>query len=351
MIDLNAKQAWAEALGVSLAAIELYLSSDVIDLHIDTFIWQRLFGYQLRREHGRGPLFGHFLGHADLPRVRRAELSGAQWVITTNPLRTRRGKRDAFFENLDELTRTLSLDEGVRVVRNLAEYRAAREAGCHAAFIAVQGGNALEHDLDDFDRIPDDVLLRVTLMHFTRSRIGAPALPRMLRSGDQRLSTFGAEYVRRLNEKRIFVDLAHISREGFFGAVEAHDASQPLIVTHAGCDAVYPHFRNVTDEQLRAVADTGGVIGVMFQRGFLGPGRPKAERIVDHLAHIVDTVGPDHAALGSDFDGAIVPPQDLPSVLELPRLVQLMLERGFGEDVIVKILGENFLRALGMLRG
>ena len=90
----------------------------------------------------------------------------------------------------------------------------------------------------------------------------------------------------------------------------------------------------------------------MFHSNFLGdrPWSGRAERIVDHLSHVVRVAGEDCPALGSDFDGAIVPPRDLRSVLELPRLVQLMLDRGFSTELVQKILGKNFLRVLGAVR-
>ncbi len=341
----------AESLGISERAVALYRSSDVIDLHIDTFIWRRVFGYDLNKRHGTGLLDARFFGQADVPRVLAAGLSGAQWVITTNPLRTRQGKRDTFVANLEALMRVLEASGAIEIATNAAEYRAARARGKHAAFIAVQGGNALEHDLSELEGLAGGKLLRVTLMHFTRSRIGAPALPPRLVFGERGLTSFGADMVRALNAARIFVDLAHISREGFADVIAVHDASQPILITHTGCDGVYPHWRNATDDQLRAVAATGGVIGVMFQGQFLSPRPVMAEHVVDHLQHIVEVVGEDYAALGSDFDGAIIPPRDLKSVLELPRLVELMLRRGFAERAIRKILGLNFLRALSLLRG
>jgi len=341
----------AESLGISERALALYRSSDVIDLHIDTFIWRRMFGYDLNKRHGTGLLDARFFGQADVPRVLAAGVTGAQWVITTNPLRTRQGKRDTFVANLEALTTMLEASGEIEITTSAVEYRAARARGKHAAFIAVQGGNALEHDLADFDTLASGKLLRVTLMHFTRSRIGAPALPPLFVFGERGLTAFGADMVRALNRSRIFVDLAHISREGFADVVKVHDASQPLVITHTGCDGVYPHWRNATDDQLRAIAATGGVIGVMFQGQFLSPGTVVAEHVIDHLQHIVEVVGEDYAALGSDFDGAIIPPRDLKSVLDLPRLVELMLRRGFGERVIRKILGLNFLRALSLLRG
>jgi membrane dipeptidase len=343
----------AQALGISQAAVELWLAAEPIDLHIDTFIWQRLFGYDPRRRHGTGPFDARLFGQADLPRCLEAGLAGAIWVITTQPLRSRAGKQRAFFANLARLERTLGEAPGVALVRSHAEYRAARARGLHAALIGVQGGNALELSLDDLARPELDSVSLITLLHMTRSRLGAPALPRALTRGDQHLTPFGTEYVRRLNERRILVDLAHISRTGFWDALAAHDKSLPLTISHGACDAIHPHFRNLDDQQLRALADRGGVVGVLVHTDYLAAARRAAttvEHVVDHLQHIVRTLGEDYAALGSDFDGFIIPPRDLKSVLELPRLVDAMLRRGFAERTVRKILGENFLRVLAALR-
>ncbi len=339
--------------GVSRAALELLSSSEVIDLHVDTFIWQRMFGYDLTRQHGTGPFDGRLLGQADVPRCLRAGMTGAYWIITTNPLRTRAGRRRAFFENLRTLTGTLGTSPQARVVDSLHAYRAARAAGKHAAFIGVQGGNALEAELDDFDRPELGALSLVTLLHFTRSRIGAPALPRALRRGDPHLTPFGADYVRKLNQRRILVDLAHISHEGFWDVIAVHDKSLPLTVSHGGCNAVHAHFRNLDDAQLRAVADTGGVFGILVNSDFIyaGPRRKASvEHVVDHVVHALATIGEDHVALGSDFDGFIIPPRDLKSVLDLPRLVDALLRRGLSEQSVRKLLGTNFLRVLAALR-
>jgi membrane dipeptidase len=169
--------------------------------------------------------------------------------------------------------------------------------------------------------------------------------------GDQGLTAFGKDYVRRMNARRIFVDLAHINRKGFFEAVEVHDRSQPLIVSHTGVTGVRPHWRNIDDEQIRAVADTGGVVAVMYQSSFLGDSmNGEASWVVDHLEHIVKVAGEDVPALGSDWDGAIIPPRGLRDCRELPRLVAIMLERGWTETRVRKVLGDNYLRALAALR-
>jgi membrane dipeptidase len=342
--------AWAAALGISREAVEIYLASDVIDLHLDSFIWTRIFGYDLTRRHGHGLLGARFYSQVDLPRIREACVTGGIWVITTNPLRGAAGRERAFAKNLARLTSILeSVPDDVELVRDAAGYRRAVAAGKHAAFLGVQGGNALDAQgaLDALDQR----IVRVTLVHLSTSSLGVTSSPLARAAGG--LTDAGRAYVEALDAKRIFVDLAHIDRRGFFDAVEAHDPSLPLIVTHTGVTGITPHWRNLDDEQLRAVADTGGTVGVMYQSSFLGEpffgGRASA--IADHLVHIVKTVGDEHASLGSDWDGAIVPPRDMPTCLELPRVVELLLARKLSPDSIQKILGGNFLRSLALLRG
>ncbi|HEX7670084.1 MAG TPA: membrane dipeptidase, partial [Polyangiaceae bacterium] len=345
-------EGWAEALSISREAVDLYLSSDVIDLHVDSFIWDRILGYDLTRRHGHGVLGARFYSQVDFPRMLAAGITGAEWVITTNPLRGSAGRARAFFRNLGRLRAIFdTVSDQFRVVRTEAEYRAARASGKHGAFIAIQGGNALDHDLTDYRKIEDNVVTRVTLVHLSSSSFGSTSSPLKLR--DHGLTQRGRELVEVLDEQRIFVDLAHISPKGFWGAVDAHDRSLPLIVTHTGVSGVYPHWRNLTDDQIRAIANSGGTVGVMFHSSFLGESAlgGRAAKIADHLEHIVNVAGEDHASLGSDWDGAIVTPRDLPTCLELPRLVQILLSRGHSHERIQKILGGNFLRTLRALRG
>jgi membrane dipeptidase len=345
---------WARVLGVSREAVELYLASDVIDLHVDSFIWQRLFGKNpLERQRGLPFLPGVALGHADLPRLREAHVGGATWVVTTNPFREGHERVATFLENVERLRETLaSAPELVSLVTTAAEYRTARAAGRHAAFIGVQGGSAFDQDLSVLDRLPPGLLLRVTLMHLTRSELGGPSSPvaGFARTG---LGARGSELVRRLDEQRIFVDLAHASPATFWDAVRAHDRSLPLVVTHTGVSGVHRHWRNLDDSQLRAVAETGGVVGIIYHSPYLGDPiwAGRLETIVRHLEHVRRVLGDDYPALGSDWDGFIVTPRDMPTCLELPRLVECMLRRGWPPAAIQKTLGGNFLRTLTAMRG
>jgi membrane dipeptidase len=344
-------QGLVQRLGISHEAAELYLSSEVLDLHIESFSFHRSVGYDVRRRHRLGPFRGLLFGHADFPRLLEAGLSGGTWIISTNPLQPREERGEVFSNNLREL---LGLFEEARdhftVVRDYAEYRAARRAGKHAAFLGVQGGNAFDAGPEEIERC-SRWILRVTLLHLTNSRLGVTSSP--LSGGGGGLSSWGAEFVRLLNAKRIGVDLAHIDRKGFWDAVHVHDRTQPLLVTHTGVSGVHRHWRNIDDDQIRAVADTGGTVGIMYHAPFLGDRlrRGRAERIVEHLEHVRRVAGADYASLGSDWDGAIDTPRDMPTCLELPRLVDIMLRRGWTSDDVQKVLGQNFLRVVRHLRG
>lgn len=347
-------------LPISPEALALYQSSDVVDLHIDTFIWQRFGIYDLAKRHAGG-LFGTRLyGQVDLPRIHEARVTGAYWSITTNPFRSAAARGRTFDANLKHLSRVLASDPNVAIVASASEYARARSAGKHAAFVGIQGGNALDHAPDALERLRASPVTRVTLVHLSTSALGVTSAPafglgfvnKAAASPEGGLTPTGLDYVRALNELRIFVDLAHVSRAGFWDAVKVHAKDRPFIVSHTGVAGVTPHWRNLDDAQIRAVADAGGVAGVIFQSSFLGGSAwgGQAAQVVDHLEHLVKVGGESVAALGSDFDGLIVPPLDLSTCLELPRLVQIMLDRRWPESRIRGVLGANFLKALASLR-
>ncbi len=119
----------------------------------------------------------------------------------------------------------------------------------------------------DLDRVPDDVC-RITVVHLSNSTLGDTSSPLgRTRTG---LTDTGRDYVRRLNARRIVVDLAHISAKGFWQALEVHDRTQPAIVSHTGMRGVNDMWRNVDDAQVKAIADLGGVVGAIYHSSFNG---------------------------------------------------------------------------------
>ena len=135
-----------------------------------------------------------------------------------------------------------------------------------------------------------------------------------------------------------------------WAAVGGHDDSQPLVVPHTGVNGVHPIWRNLDDDQIRAVADTGGCIGVILHGMFLGA-QPTAEAVADHVEHIADVGGEDLPAIGTDLDGMVVPPRDLRGYAQFPRLVAALMRRSWSPESIHKVLGGNALKTIEKIRG
>ena len=352
-VEIPDDQTFARALDVSLEAVQLCRQSDLLDLHIEGILVPRLWPYDVYRRHGLGVLRGRWFGHLDFPRILDAGLTGAMWAITTNPWRTPGGRWRVFLKNLERIRALIDGGGGLfRVVKTYAEYVEAQAAGAHACLLSIQGGNAIEAAPDGPASIPDDCIVRITLVHLVSSVYGITSSPMKLLNRDGGLTNHGRTLVRQMNDRRILVDLAHINPASFWDAHEVHDASQPLIATHTGVDGVRPHWRNLDDRQIKAIADTGGTVGVIYSQAFLARrGGPRDGRMVlEHMQHIIDVAGEDFVSIGSDYDGAIVPPPDLRDGRSYPRLVQHMLDAGWSTERIQKILGLNALRVLEAIR-
>lgn len=343
----------AGRLGISVEAVDLCRDAELVDLHIDTFIPPRLWGYDPLVRHEGGPLGRHFFGHLDLYRLADGGVDGAMWSITTNPLRPARSRWTTFQRNLLRLEALVARSKGHLAIATTASgYRAARARGAHVVLPSIQGGNALDAAPHGVASIPDGRIVRITLVHLTNSRLGTTSAPFSWLQAHKGLTHAGRAFVRQCNQERVFVDLAHIHPQGFWDAVEEHDREQPLIATHTGVDGVRRHWRNLDDDQIRAVAETGGVVGVIFSTAFLRRrgGPVDGRMVVEHLEHIIRVGGEQAAAIGTDYDGAISPPPDLPGGDAMPRLVQHMLDAGWSDGRIRGVLGENFLASFARLR-
>jgi len=339
--------------GAALAdARALLASCAAVDLHVDTFIPTRLFGYDPEVSH-RYP-FRHLVGHVDLPRAAAGGLSAALWSITTNPFRTAAGRRRTFAKNLTRLKAQTQAAAQAAWVTNARAFDEAIAARRHAVLPVVQGANCLG-DARSFAEAGAADITSATLVHLTSSDIGETSTPLPWKRAwsPPGLSARGKALVEAMNAERVLVDLAHASPATFWDAVAVHDKQWPLLVTHTGLSGVYPHWRNIDDAQAKAIADTGGVVGVIYHPGFLAPPGARdggLQLVLRHLAHVIDVVGEDCAALGSDWDGFISPPDELRDATTLPALVAAMLQRGWTAARVRKVVGENFVRCLRAVR-
>jgi membrane dipeptidase len=213
-------------------------------------------------------------------------------------------------------------------------------------FVAVQGGNALG-DPQSYNVFPLERLLLVTLVHLTDNELGHTSSPLGIRQRKGLLPR-GYELIFELESRGVWVDLAHASKRTFWDSVQAHDRARPLVASHTGFFGVTPHWRNLADDQAQAIVDSGGIIGVLYHGHFLGErfwGGTVAA-VARHIAYGIKHFGAEHICLGSDWDGLIATPLDMPTCLELPKLVQALLDQGVGEADVTQVLGKSFLRLL-----
>ncbi|MDQ3369532.1 MAG: dipeptidase [Myxococcota bacterium] len=314
----------------------------VLDLHADTAKLMDKLGYDLAIRHERPmPTRVNVFGHVDLPRLREGGVAGQFFSFWTTPY-PERGCARAVTKQLDALDVAMEKHPSELVwTRTGAEVRAAKAAGQIAALGGIEGGQALESSLEPIEAFSRRGVRYLGLLHFSANAIGRPAKGRGADT-TAGLTGFGRDVVRECERCGIIVDLAHINRRGFFDALEV--ATLPPMVSHTGVAGVHEHWRNIDDEQIRAIADRGGCVGIIFARRYLGSA--SIEAVVDHLLHVIDVAGEDVAALGSDFDGFVVPPEGLEDVAAMPNLTVALSRRGVPPRVLEKILGGNVLRLL-----
>jgi membrane dipeptidase len=319
----------------------LHARFPAIDFHADSLMWSRWIGYDLLERHDPPLPRAALGGHVDVPRLVEGGF-GAQFFGLVPPLFTSSGFAAVVDEQIDALDRTVLQDPSRLVkVRTAADIRAARARGAMGALLGIEGAHALEGDVGKLDHFARRGVRYLGLSHFRANQASFPAYG-FGRRDSEGLTPFGQEVVRRCEALGILVDLAHINRKGFMETCAM--AEKPPIVSHTGVVGVFEHWRNIDDEQLRAVADKGGVVGVIFCPKFLG-GDGLAP-VVEHLRHIVSVCGEDTPALGSDWDGFIVPTNALCDAAHLPLLTDALLEGGFEEETIGKILHRNAMRVL-----
>jgi membrane dipeptidase len=321
----------------------LHTEVPVLDLHADTPKLMDKVGFDISVRHARpmpGPL--NYVGHIDLPRLRDGGVAAQFFGLWTVPY-PEKGCAESVLRQLDAVDRAIAAHpDEIEWAMTPEDILAAKSAGKVAALGGIEGAQALEGDPETIELFAKRGVRYVGLLHFSANAVGTPARGRG-EDPDRGLTPVGIEIVRELERCGVIVDLAHINRRGFFDVLEM--ATAPVMVTHTGVTGVHPHWRNIDDEQIRAVGKNGGCIGIIFAKRFLGG--KSIEAVCDHLCHLIDVGGEDVPALGSDFDGFVVPPAGLEDVSCLPNLTAAMSRRGVPHKVIEKMLGGNVMRVLG----
>jgi membrane dipeptidase len=337
----------------SAAAEALHKNLIVADLHADSLLWKRDL-----LEHGSR-------GQVDIPRLAQGNVAiQAFTLVTTSP----RGlniyknsddtdhirllamaqlwppntwnspKRRAIYE-ASRLHDFAERSQGKLVIlksrADVQNYLATRTPGQVAGFLGTEGSQPLEGRLENLNDLFNSGIRMMAPTHFTDTPIGGAAAG-MNKGG---LTDLGRQWVKALEAKSIIIDLAHASPATLRDVTAM--ASRPLLVSHTGVKATCDNPRNLSDEELQAVAKTGGVIGIgLWDTATCGTDAKATARAIRHA---VSVVGVDHVALGSDFDGAVTTPFDASGWV---LVTDELLQEGFSEPDIKKIMGGNVVRVL-----
>ncbi len=237
-----------------------------------------------------------------------------------------------------------------RLCHKVADIEQARADGVIAGIMHMEGAEAIDADLDALHAFYQ-LGLRSLGPVWSRPTIFGHGVPFKFPGSPDTgpgLTAAGKRLIRECNALRIMVDLSHLNEAGFWDVAGMSDA--PLVATHSNAHAVTPSTRNLTDQQLAAIKDSGGMVGLNFATVFLRRDGKRSsdmgwEDVLAHLDHLIEHLGEDHVGLGSDFDGAELP-KGIGDVTGLPNLTQAMIDHGYGPDLMQKLTWDNWVRVL-----
>jgi len=323
-------------------AERLHKEAIIIDGHCDTILTvtgRGFMGQRPRDFFARGDT-----GMIDLPRLKEGGVTcQVMAAYIEDHYKPARSARRAL-ELLDALHALVESSEELMLATRAADIEAAKAADKVAFLLSIEGGEAVEGSLA---LLRGFYKLGVRAMGLTWNQRNDIADGVGERSGGSGLTDFGVSVVKEMERLGMLVDVSHLSDASFWSLDKV--AERPYIASHSNARALASHRRNLTDQQIEALAKKGGVIGVVFAPGFVddNPDNVSLARLCDHIDHIKSIGGIDCVALGSDFDGYTpVPgkPVVMKDVSELPALTAELLSRGYTEEEVKKVLGGNWLR-------
>lgn len=360
----------------------LHRDAVVVDTHNDVLSTATMRGLSIESD-----LTGRT--HTDLARLKKGGVDVQVFAVFCDE---RFGKDTAFnYANreIDSLHAIVGRNrDKLMLVSNPAQLVQAVAAKKIACMLGVEGGHMIEDNLAYLDSFYNRGVRYLTLTWNNSTSWATSAMDETTKKdlAQKGLTVFGKQVVRRMNNLGMMVDVSHVGEQTFWDAINT--STKPVIASHSCAHALCPVFRNLKDEQLKAIARNGGVVHLNFYSGFLDssfqtrlrdfneqhrkerdslrslkwPGyeieeyflatypeeasklRPPLSLLLDHLDHIVRVAGIDHVGLGSDFDGISSAPKELQDVTAMPLITKGLRQRGYSKADIRKILGENFLR-------
>ena len=370
-------------MNISKEASDIHYSSLVVDTHSDSLAWPTRHGVDIGQRQEET--------HMDLPRMKEGNqnvqffacFASPSWIEKKKVVQVTLDYMDSFHTLMgnypDQIEQATTADDVRRIT----------DAGKLAGILCIEGGHSIDDDLSILRMYHRLGARYMTLTWNNTNNWGDGVLDEPRHGG---LNHFGKEVVREMNRLGMLVDISHVAPATFWDAIST--TTKPVIASHSSAKAICAAPRNMEDDQIKAVADNGGVIGVNYEITFVGEAyrvakdaidsekadevkraekdhsansdglksalsdiderheekvaeltKPHYTEIIDHIDHMVSVAGVDHVGLGSDFDGATMP-EGMEDCTRVPLITDELVRRGYGENAIRKILGENFLRVM-----
>jgi len=363
--------------------LEFHRDAVVVDTHND--VVQRILkgeDISVRTRHG----------HSDLPRFLEGGLDVEMFSIWVPPEKTSRSYYEQANEQIDSILSFVRRNpDKVGFAQNVEDIERLLGEKKFIAMLGLEGGHHIENDLKKLDSFYRRGVRYMTLTWnnstawATSAQDESDSTKKLKQRG---LTDFGKEVVRRMNELGMMVDISHVGEQTFWDVMRI--TRKPVIASHSSVWALSPHWRNLKDDQLRAIAKNGGVVFINFAPWFVDSTfgakeremrrrnksridsfrvatrrhedflddvavaeflkdeyrkiRPSLKSLIDHFDYVAKLIGVEHVGIGSDFDGISVTPLEMDDVTYLPLITRELLKRGYSASDVKKILGENFMR-------
>ena len=371
-------------MNISKEARDIHYSSLVVDTHSDSLAWPTRHDVDIGQRQEET--------HMDLPRMKEGNqnvqffacFASPGWIEKKKVVQVTLDYMDSFH------TLMQNYPEQIEQATTADDVRRITDAGKLAGILCIEGGHSIDDDLSILRMYHRLGARYMTLTWNNTNNWADGVLDEPRHEG---LNHFGREVVREMNRLGMLVDISHVAPATFWDAIAT--TTKPVIASHSSAKAICAAPRNLEDDQIKAVADNGGVIGVNYEITFVGEAyrtakdtvdeekveetkraekdhpadsdglknalreideshdekvdelsKPHYTEIVDHIDHMVSVAGVDHVGLGSDFDGATMP-EGMEDCTKVPLITDELLRRGYGESDVRKILGENFMRVMG----
>lgn len=323
-------------------AVELHRESVVVLTHCDTIL-HLLPGPYVPKDKVRKLGVKSDFGHVDLPRLSEAHVNCVFFAVYVESVfKPERALRRAlelmerFYSEVEESS------DKVKLVKSFNDLKNGLQENKLCAVLSLEGAEPVQDSLLLLRMFKRLGIMSMSLTWSERNMLADGCWEQRTKGG---LSNRGVRYVEEAENLGMILDVSHLSDVGFWDLIEV--AKKPVIASHSNCRALCDTPRNLTDEQLRALAEKNGVIGVNFAPSFLTKSKEATlDDVVRHINHIVEIAGIDHVGLGTDYDGIWKTPIGLEDVSKLPNLTAKLIEQGYSDKELRKILGENFVRVM-----